>query len=57
MKYERNNHQVRDCKAPSRAKRPPLPVNANSEPVWKKSEFNKRDLKITELGSEKDWGN
>ena len=57
MKCGRNNHQAQDCKACFRAKTPPLPGNANQEPVQKKRKFNKGDLKITEIGLEKDLGN
>ena len=57
MKYERSNHQARDCKALSRAKTPPSIGNANQEPVQKKRKFDRGHLKITELGSEEDSGN
>ena len=57
MKWERSNQQAWDCKAPLRAKPSPFPVNANQEPVQKKKKFDKGDLKITELGSEKDSEN
>ena len=57
MKCGRNNYQVQDCKAPSRAKTPPFTSNGNQEPVQKKRKFDKGHLKIIELGSEEDYGN
>ena len=57
MKCGRSNHQTRDCKAPSQAKTPPSLRSANQEPVQKKRKFDRRHLKITELGSEEDSGN
>ena len=57
MKCGRSNHQAQDCKAPSRAKTPPSLGSANQEPIQKKRKFDRRHLKITELGSEEDSGN
>ena len=50
MKYGRSNQEARDCKALSRAKTAPSFGIANKEPVQKKRKFDKRHLKITELG-------
>ena len=57
MKCRRSNHQAWDCKARSRAKRPPFSGNANQETVQKKRKFNQEHLKIIELGSEKHSAN
>ena len=57
MKCGRNNHQARDCKAPSIAKTPLSLSKANQEPVQKKKKFDIGLLKIKELGSEEDAGN
>ena len=54
MKYGRSNHQARDSKAPSQAKTPPSLGNAKEEPVQKKRKFDRRHLKITKIGSDKD---
>ena len=57
MKCGRSNHQARDCKAPSRVKKPPPLGNANQEPAQKKRKFDRGHLKITEHNSEEDSGN
>ena len=57
MKCRRLNYLTRDCKAPSRAKTPLFPKNANQKPVQKQRKFNNGDVKIPNVGSEKDTGN
>ena len=57
MKCGRSNYQARDGNALSREKTPPSFGNANQEAVQKERKFDKRHLKIAELGSEEDSGN
>ena len=57
MKYERKNHQARECKAREREKTPPFVDNTNQEPVDKKRKFDKRDIKFKDLGLEQEQEN